>query len=175
MFPTRKRIVHVHVNGNVIRTTADHPFYVAGQGWTDAGEVQQGDKLRTLDGSNVPIDAISEGEQAIVHQMDAGVPPFPCTGLMQAGTMIETADGLEKIEDVKPGDYIMVRNHLEIRKRGQVHLLTKESQLALSCPGRLGSSRGQGNKGKMNLTPILFGTILAIVDCFGKKEDAAGH
>jgi hypothetical protein len=84
IFPTRKRIFHLHVNGNVIRTTADHPFFVHGQGWTDAADLQQGDKLRTVDGSNVPIDTITE-EQAVVHQMQAGVPPFPCTGLWPAG------------------------------------------------------------------------------------------
>jgi len=31
MFTTRKRIVYVHVNGNVIRTSADHPLYVEGK------------------------------------------------------------------------------------------------------------------------------------------------
>jgi hypothetical protein len=31
MPPTGKRIVHVHINGQIIRTTADHTFYVGGQ------------------------------------------------------------------------------------------------------------------------------------------------
>ena len=39
MFPTRKRIVHLHVNGKVIRTTADHPFYIEGKGWVNAGDM----------------------------------------------------------------------------------------------------------------------------------------
>jgi hypothetical protein len=30
MFPTRKRIVLLHLSGKVTRTTADHPFFVAG-------------------------------------------------------------------------------------------------------------------------------------------------
>lgn len=108
MFPTRKHIVLLYLSGNVIRTTADHPFFVAGQGWTDAAELQQGDKLRTHEGDNVPIDAITE-EQAVVHQMDAFVPPFPCTGLWPAGTLLETADGLKAIEDIQAGDYLVVR------------------------------------------------------------------
>jgi hypothetical protein len=65
MFPTRKRIFHVHVNGHVIRTTADHPFYLHGQGWTDAADLQQGDKLRTQDGTHVPIDAITEEQTTV--------------------------------------------------------------------------------------------------------------
>ena len=114
MFPTRQRIMLLHLGTNVIRTTADHPFYVHGHGWKDAADLQQGDQLRTHDGNNVAIDAITaDGEEAVVYQMAAGVPPFPCTGLMQAGTMIETADGLKKIEDVKPGDRIVVRNPLD--------------------------------------------------------------
>jgi hypothetical protein len=108
MFPTRKRIMLLHLSGNVIRTTSDHPFYVHGQGWTDAADLQQGDQLRTVEGTNVPIDTITE-EQAVVYQMDAAKPPFPCTGLWPAGTLIETADGPKPIEDIQPGDYVVVR------------------------------------------------------------------
>src|SRR5436309_1144218 len=39
MFPIRKRIVLLHLGGNVIRTTADYSFYVHGQGWTDAADL----------------------------------------------------------------------------------------------------------------------------------------
>ena len=47
MPPTRQRILLLHVNGQVIRTTADHPFYVAGQGWTAASNLHVGDRLRS--------------------------------------------------------------------------------------------------------------------------------
>jgi hypothetical protein len=40
--------------------------------------------------------------------MDAAVPPFPCTGLWPAGTLIQTADGPKPIEDIMVGDYIAV-------------------------------------------------------------------
>jgi hypothetical protein len=39
MFPARKRIVLLHLSGQVIRTTADQPFYVMGQGWVNAAEM----------------------------------------------------------------------------------------------------------------------------------------
>ncbi len=92
MFSTRKRIMLLHLSGNVIRTTADHPFDVHGQGWTDAADLQQGDKLRTHDSNNVTIDAITDsGEEQVVCQMDAGTRPFPCTGLWPAGTLIPSA------------------------------------------------------------------------------------
>jgi len=39
MFEPRKPIFHLHVNGQVIRTTADHPLYVEGQGWIGAADL----------------------------------------------------------------------------------------------------------------------------------------
>jgi hypothetical protein len=33
IYTTRKRIVLLHLTGKVVRTTADHPFFVQGQGW----------------------------------------------------------------------------------------------------------------------------------------------
>lgn len=103
-FPTRKPIVLLHLSGNVVRTTADHPFYVHGQGWTDAADLHVGDKLRSSDGQDVPLDAITDqSEAAVVYRMDAAVPPFPCTGLWPAGTLLATADGPKAIEDIRPG------------------------------------------------------------------------
>jgi hypothetical protein len=114
MFPTRKRVVVLHLSGQVIRTTADRPFFVAGRGWTDAADLQQGDKLRTHDGQDVPVEAITDtGEEAVGYRMGAAVPPFPCTGLGPAGTLIETADGPKPIEDIQPGDRIVVRGPLD--------------------------------------------------------------
>ncbi len=38
-------ILHLHVGGEVIRTTAEHPFYVRDAGWVPAGRLQSGDLL----------------------------------------------------------------------------------------------------------------------------------
>jgi hypothetical protein len=43
-------LLDLHVGGQVIRTTAEHPFYVLGKGWTAAGEVRVGDQLSSHDG-----------------------------------------------------------------------------------------------------------------------------
>jgi len=35
------RILHLHFpNGELIRTTPEHPFYVEGKGWTPAGRLR---------------------------------------------------------------------------------------------------------------------------------------
>lgn len=39
MFPTHRRIIHLHLGGKVIRTTADHPLYVEGKGWVSAADM----------------------------------------------------------------------------------------------------------------------------------------
>ena len=50
MFPTRQCIMLLHLGGSVIPTKADHPFFTS-NGWVDAGDLRDGDLLRTHDGS----------------------------------------------------------------------------------------------------------------------------
>ncbi len=48
-------LVHLGVNGEVINTTSLHPFYVIGKGWTEAIEVEIGDKVLLQDGTTSEI------------------------------------------------------------------------------------------------------------------------
>lgn len=50
-------LVHLTVNGNVINTTALHPFYVVGKGWAEAVEIEAGDKVLLQDGTTVIIES----------------------------------------------------------------------------------------------------------------------
>lgn len=99
-------LIALHVDGHVNRTTPDHPFFTT-NGWVDAGDLRAGDLLRTRDGSWATVQAV-EGEQRPVHQIVPGVMPYLSSGLLPAGTLIPTADGLKPIEDIKVGDYIAV-------------------------------------------------------------------
>jgi Holliday junction resolvase-like predicted endonuclease len=56
------RICHVHVKGQVIRTTPAHPFYVWGKGWMAAKELLPGDRLRSHDGRMVTVDEVFDSE-----------------------------------------------------------------------------------------------------------------
>jgi hypothetical protein len=50
-FERTGRILHVHLeNSALIRTTPEHPFFVEGTGWTAAGALQSGDRIRTDSG-----------------------------------------------------------------------------------------------------------------------------
>ncbi len=94
MFPIRKRIFHLHLGGNIIRTTADHPLYVEGKGWLSAADMPA---------------AKSEGEQTAISNLgEPAMPPYPFVGFV-AGTKIMTARGPVSIEDLKPGDMIQVQ------------------------------------------------------------------
>jgi intein/homing endonuclease len=100
MFPTHKRIVLLHLNGQIIRTTADHPFFIQGQGWVNAGDLPG---------------AKSDGEQVLYHlnlgeqtMPDQPRPNHPILGFA-AGTPLLTADGPKRIEDIKPGDLIQTQ------------------------------------------------------------------
>ena len=50
VFVTTGRVLHLHVLGAVVRTTAEHPFWVLDKGWTPAGELQPGEQLVGHDG-----------------------------------------------------------------------------------------------------------------------------
>ena len=69
VFVTTGKIVHVHVNGQIIRTTAEHPFWVDGRGWVAAKDMQAGDQLVSHDGQSVAVEQIVDtGESETVYK-----------------------------------------------------------------------------------------------------------
>jgi hypothetical protein len=64
-------ITHLHLpNGVVLRTTAEHPFYVAGRGWVPCNQLKVGDLLLCEDGSWVPVeDLFDTGEYETVYNV----------------------------------------------------------------------------------------------------------
>ncbi len=98
VFLTEQPIFLLRLGSNVIRTTAEHPFYVSGKGWISAAEMPG---------------ATSEGEEAVVPNPNPGEQPtldqprriYPFLGFV-AGTPIRTPEGHTPIEELKPGDLI---------------------------------------------------------------------
>jgi intein/homing endonuclease len=54
--------VDLYVDGEVISTTEEHPFWVPDKGWVEAGDLQVGDLLTTEDGIIIDIDGIEQRE-----------------------------------------------------------------------------------------------------------------
>jgi RHS repeat-associated protein len=61
-------LLNVHVSGQVIRATPEHPFFVEGRGWTGAAFLESGDRLHTLEGDFRVVEAVTDaGEVATVY------------------------------------------------------------------------------------------------------------
>ena len=70
VFVRTGRVWHLHVGGQLIRTTGEHPFYVKGRGWVAALELLQGDLLATDAGQWVPVeDVYDTGEYETVYNL----------------------------------------------------------------------------------------------------------
>jgi len=64
------RIFHLHINGQLIRTTPEHPFYERNKGWTACRELAPGDCLSGADGQWVGVDEVLDtGEYETVHNL----------------------------------------------------------------------------------------------------------
>jgi hypothetical protein len=63
-------IWHVHVGGQVIRSTAEHPFYVEGEGWVACQDLKIGDRLLAADGTTVAVeDLLDTSEYETVYNL----------------------------------------------------------------------------------------------------------
>ncbi len=70
VFRTTGRLLNVHAGGQVIGTTAEHPFWVVGRGWTAALELQSGDLLLGHDGQTVVVEEVFDtGETVPVYNL----------------------------------------------------------------------------------------------------------
>jgi hypothetical protein len=58
IFIRRAVILEVTVSGQRIGTTAEHPFYAYGKGWTPAGELANGDQLLSADGRWLSVEKV---------------------------------------------------------------------------------------------------------------------
>ncbi|NEQ97762.1 MAG: RHS famlily protein, partial [Cyanothece sp. SIO2G6] len=55
-------LIDLTIDGELISTTEEHPFWVVDKGWVDAEDLQIGDLLQTENGTIVDIDQIGERE-----------------------------------------------------------------------------------------------------------------
>jgi hypothetical protein len=61
-------IWEVVVSGQVLRTTAEHPFWVRSRGWVAARELRVGDELRSHDGQWVAVEGVRDtGREEVVY------------------------------------------------------------------------------------------------------------
>ena len=70
VFENRLPLLSLHVGGQVIRTTAEHPFYIRGKGWVATRELEPGNLFRSHDGQWVPVqEVVDNGEESVVYNL----------------------------------------------------------------------------------------------------------
>ncbi len=93
-FQRHGELIELHVGGQVIRVTKEHPFFVKGQGWTSAVELRPGDLLaadppRWMDGELVNLHV---GGQIIGatkgHRFVAKRQEWTSAGQLQTGDLL---------------------------------------------------------------------------------------
>ena len=61
---------HLHVGGEMVRTTGEHPFWVHGRGWVATRELRIGEDLSSHDGQRIRVDdLLNTGEEATVYNL----------------------------------------------------------------------------------------------------------
>ncbi|MBX9660844.1 MAG: HINT domain-containing protein, partial [Nitrospiraceae bacterium] len=68
VFVTIGMIWHLHIGGEVVRTTDEHPWWVEGKGWTETMLLQPGDRIVGRDGTSVAVEEVYDtGEVETVY------------------------------------------------------------------------------------------------------------
>ena len=70
VFQRSTPLLDLRVGGRVIRTTAEHPFWVERRGWTEpAQQLMAGDRLLSHDGRSVVLDGVEGSRDVPVFNM----------------------------------------------------------------------------------------------------------
>jgi len=96
------RLVHLTVAGGLISTTVDHPFYVRGRGFANAGELMVGDELVNADGSAYPVErAYHETTDKPVTVYNFQVEDFHTYHVGESGILVHNADYQKQVEQLE--------------------------------------------------------------------------
>lgn len=71
-------LVDLYVDGEVISTTGEHPFWVPEKGWVEATDLTVGSLLQTGDGRIVDVDRVEkrEGKFPVFNFRVEGIPTY---------------------------------------------------------------------------------------------------
>lgn len=70
VFVRTGKILNLHVAGQIIRTTAEHPFWVTDKGWLPTSDLQVGDLLSTRENQWVEVEGVADtGEYTQVYNL----------------------------------------------------------------------------------------------------------
>lgn len=62
IFERSGHVLWLHIGGHAIGTTAEHPFWLVGRGWTPAIKIRSGDVLIGHDGQHVLVNEVNQSK-----------------------------------------------------------------------------------------------------------------
>ncbi len=105
-------LVHVTVNGEVITTTPEHPFYVPQKGWTGAIHLRAGDILVLSNGEYVVVEKIEHElleSPALVYNFE--VEDFHTYYVSEYGVLVHNACHGNSLQTNKKTDLYVLRDN----------------------------------------------------------------
>ncbi len=62
-------VIELTIDGELVETTPEHPFFVEGAGWVPAGELLLGDRVRSADGAGVVEALVSVASPQVMYNL----------------------------------------------------------------------------------------------------------
>jgi len=104
-------VLDVVVEGQVIGTTGEHPFYVRGRGWQEAGCLRSGNELLGHDGKWVPVAGINDsGRVQTVYNVEVEASHTYFVGKAEWGFSAWVHNANCSIKALKNGKYELINN-----------------------------------------------------------------
>jgi hypothetical protein len=108
MFPSTQRLLLLKLNDRAVLIPADYSFPVPGQSGTRAAHLRLGDLVYDHENQLVGITDITDlGEQFFCYYLHADEPPYYRAMQVLQGTVVATAEGYKRIEQLRSGDRIL--------------------------------------------------------------------
>ena len=120
-------LVDLYIDGEVISTTGEHPFWVADKGWVEAKDLVVGSLLQTGDGRIVDVDRVEKREGKFpVYNFK--VEEFHTYFVSELGILVHNADYIYRTMSEKEYAKVVETGGLSIREKGSSELgITREA------------------------------------------------
>jgi len=149
------KLIHLIISGEKIVTTVDHPFYVQGRGFIEAGNLLVGDKLISAIGENLIVeDYYIELTEESVSVYNFQVEDFHTYHVGKNGVLVHNANYDESVDivskDSKPGRETKGKTELKIKDGDYSDALRDFEAIDPSDPKTINTKYGDGKTGTLS-------------------------
>jgi RHS repeat-associated protein len=129
--------LHLHVNGQVLRTTSSHPFWVHDHGWVQACRLVAGDLLVSHDGQLLAVeDVFDTGEYETVYNLRVADYHTYFVGIAEWGFSVWAHNSCSAFEYGELDPETVAKTHFpEGRAKARVNLANPEETVRVKAPG----------------------------------------